>query len=224
MDEPDQKGEAGAPDEAAAAFEALRQEVHELRRFAVAAVQQRLDYTPTLSAVAASLAKIEGHPALQLTPQGHAQQLRAAQEAAQRQGEHALASATSRVSNTASELARTLDQARTADRQNWRLVQVGGGAFALGAVLWAALSGPIARTLPASWALPEKMAAATVALDRWHAGERIMQSGNPASWRDVVEAAELAKANGPALAACKAVAAKTGRPQHCSVKIDAPST
>ena len=214
----------GAPDEAAAAFEALRREFYELRRFVALTEEQRPDYAPTLGAVAASLAKIEAHPALYLTPQAHANQLRAVQEAAQRQGEQALASATSRMSNVAGDLARTLDQARTADRQNWRLVQVGGGALALGAVLWAVLSGPVARALPASWAVPEKMAAATLALDRWHAGERIMQSGSPASWRDVVDATDLAKANGPALAACKAAAAKTGRPQHCAVRIDAPPT
>lgn len=222
MAEAGEDDEEGAPDEAAAAFEALRREFYELRRFVVLSEGQRPDYAPTLGAVAASLAKIEAHPALQLTPQAHAQQLRAVQEAAQRQGEQALTSATSRVSNVAGELARTLDQARRADRQNWRLVQVGGGALALGAVLWAVLSGPVARALPASWAVPEKMAAATLALDRWHAGERIMQSGSPASWRDVVDATELAKANAPALAACKALAARTGKPQHCVVRIEAP--
>lgn len=197
MDEPEPQEEPGAPDEAAEAFEALRQEVHELRRFAVAAVQQRPDYTPTLSAVAASLAKIEGHPAFQLTQQAHAQQLRAAQEAAQRRGENALASATSRVSNVASELARTVDQARTADRQNWRLVQAGVGGLALGAALYAALSGPIARALPASWAVPERMAAATLAQDRWHAGERLMASGDLSGWQNLMRRAQAQPAAPP---------------------------
>lgn len=223
MSGPGEDLDGGAPDEAAAAFEALRHEVYELRRFVALSEQQRPDYAPTLGAVAASLAKIEAHPALQLTPQAHAQQLRATQESAQRQGEHALASAAGRVSTAAGELSWMVEQARTADRQNVRLLQVGGGSLVLGAALWAALSGPIARTLPASWAVPEQMAAATLALDRWRAGERLMQSENPTSWRDVVNAAELAKANAPTLDACKAAAAKTGKSQRCIFRIGGPA-
>lgn len=219
MDEPEPQEEPGAPDEAAEAFEALRQEVHELRRFAVAAVQQRPDYTPTLSAVAASLGKIEMHPALQLTPQGHAQQLRAVQEAAQRQGEHALASATSRVSNTASELARTMDQARTADRQNRRLLQVGGAGLILGAALWTGLSGPIARTLPASWSVPEKMAAATMHEDPATAGQHMIESVNPQEWAESLAAIRLFRANREPLAACQRKARSGGAPTRCTISV-----
>lgn len=223
MAEAGEDDDKGAPDEAVAAFEALRQEVYELRRFVALSEQQRPDYAPTLGAVAASLAKIEAHPALQLTPQGHAQQLRAGQEAAQRQGEHALTSATSRLSNVAGELAQMMDQARLADRQNWRLVQVGGGALALGAVLWAVLSGPIARTLPASWALPEKMAAATMHQDRVTAGQHMIASVDPQGWAEALTAVRLYRANRGALERCQQQAQVSGTVRACSIKIASQS-
>ena len=208
-------------DDPAAAFEALRTEVAALRA-SLGDGRPAPDYAPTLGKMAATLAKIEAHPALQLTPHAYAQQLRAMQEAAQRQGEHALTLATDKVSNAAGELARTMNQAHAADRQNWRLLQVGAGGFVLGATLWAVSAGPIARTLPASWVVPETMAAATLALDRWHAGERLMQSENLASWQEVVGAAGLAKMNEPALASCRAVAARTARPKHCNITVNPP--
>lgn len=204
--------EAEPPDEAAAAFEALRQEVYELRRFAVVAVQQRPDYTPTLGAFAASLAKIEAHPALQLTPQAHAQQLRAVQEAAQRQGEQAFVAATGRVSNTAGELARRVDQARTADRQNWRLLQVGGGGLVLGAALSVALSGPIARTMP------EKMAAAIMHEDRATAGQHMISSVNPKELAETLAAIPLFRANREALAVCKG-RTSIGAMARCTIRL-----
>ena len=223
MAEATEDDEDGAPDEAAAAFEALRKEFYELRRFVALSEERRPDYAPTLGAVAASLAKIEAHPALHLTPQAHAQQLRAVHEAAQRQGEQALASATGRVSNVAGELAQMMDQARTADRQNWRLLQVGGGGLALGAALWAALSGPIARTLPASWAVPEKMAAATMHEDRASAGQHMLASVNAQEWAETVTAVRLYRSNRGPLQTCAAMAVRSGRTERCTIRVDGPA-
>ena len=45
-----------------------------------------------------------------------------------------------------------------------------------GIVFWVSLSGPIARALPASWLVPERMAAASLRLDRYDAGLRLIQS------------------------------------------------
>ena len=223
MAEAGEDDEEGVPDEAAAAFEALRREFYELRQFVALTEERRPDYAPTLGAIAASLAKIEAHPALHLTPQAHAQQLRVVQEAAQRQGEQALNSATSRISNVAGELARTLDQARTADRQNWRLLQVGGGALALGAVLWAVLSGPIARALPASWAVPEKMAAATMHADRATAGQHMIGSVNPQEWAESLAAIRMFRANREPIAACRRKAQSSGTTTRCAINVSATS-
>ncbi len=59
----------------------------------------------------------------------------------------------------------------------------GLGGLAVGAVAWAALWGPAARALPGGLAVPERMAAATLGMDRWRAGKRMMGSANPNGWR-----------------------------------------
>ena len=211
--------EADAPDEATAAFEALRREVHELRRFAAAAVQQRPDYAPTLGAMAATLVKIEAHPALKLTPQAYAEQLRSAQEAAQRRGEQALASAAGRVEASAGALARTLDQARAVDRQNLRVLQATLAGIAFGAVLWVVLSGPLVRALPVSWHAPEKMAAAVMDEDRATAGQHMIASVNPQAWAESLAAIRLYRANREALAVCGRKAQSSGATVRCTISV-----
>ena len=82
--EEDEAPGAEPRDAAAEAFEALRAEVAQLRT-----ALERLappDYSPTLAAIAQSLAAMEAHPALRLTPQDLASQVRQASEAAQQQG------------------------------------------------------------------------------------------------------------------------------------------
>lgn len=54
-----------------------------------------------------------------------------------------------------------------------------------GALLWAILPGPIARALPDSWHLPERMAARTLGGNMWNGGERLLQAAAPARWQDV---------------------------------------
>ena len=62
------------------------------------------------------------------------------------------------------------------------IVFAAGGGLLAGAVLWALLSGPAARFLPASWRVPERMAADTLHMDMWAAGGRLMQADNPQAW------------------------------------------
>jgi hypothetical protein len=88
------------------------------------------------------------------------------------------------------------------------------GAVA-GVIVWVCLSGPIARTLPASWSVPERMAAATLRLDRWEAGARLMQNAKPQGWARLVDASELARENGEILEQCRDAASKSGRAQRC---------
>jgi hypothetical protein len=79
------------------------------------------------------------------------------------------------------------------------------------------LSGPAARALPASWSVPERMAAATLRLDRWKAGARLMQNANPQGWAQVAEGAKLERENRPALEDCGRAATRTGKAQRCMV-------
>jgi hypothetical protein len=167
--------------------------------------------------MAATLAKIEAHPALQLTPEGFAYQVRQAREAAQQQSGRDLSTAIARVDGAAAELGRLAVQQRAGGEQNrWLAIAAGTGAV-FGVVVWVSFSGPIARVLPAGWNVPERMAAATLRLDRWNAGVRLMQSASPRAWRQIVEASQLDETSRQALAACRATAAKTRKMQRCAV-------
>jgi hypothetical protein len=64
------------------------------------------------------------------------------------------------------------------------------------------------------------MAAATLRLDRWEAGARLMQTADPASWNELAAALRLERDNRAKLEDCKKAVLKTGRPQNCSVILD----
>jgi hypothetical protein len=221
-DEPqDHAGEDGA----AEAFEALRAEVAQLRA-GVEALPARFkgpDYAPTLGAMATSLAAIETHPALQIVPDAFAYQLRQARDAAQQQGQRDLASAVQRVDAAAADLRVLVDGERIGREQNrWLAITTLAGAI-VGLAAWVALSGPIARALPASWQVPEKMAAATLRMDRWDAGADLMGSADPVSWRAQAAASTLWRENAAALAQCREATAKTGKAQRCTVTVSRDS-
>jgi hypothetical protein len=95
-------------DDPAAVFEALRAEVAALRADLGGEGEGRAapDYAPTLGKMAATLAKIEAHPALQLTPEAFGYQIRQAREAAQQQGGRELSAAIQRMDGAAANLAR----------------------------------------------------------------------------------------------------------------------
>jgi hypothetical protein len=217
MDE-DQEDLAADP---AAAFEALRAEVATLgvRIEAAADRSAAPDYAPTLGKMADALAKIEAHPALQLTPEAFAYQVRQAREAVQQQRGRELANAVQRVDSAGAELERLAVRQRTGhDQVRQAAIMTAVGAVA-GVIVWVCLSGPIARALPATWAIPEKMAAATMGKDRWRAGALMMSSVDPAGWNETVFAANLARSNQKALAACRSRAQKPGAPIRCALEV-----
>ena len=193
----------------ATAFEGLRAEVAQVRR-ALEASRAPPDYTATLGALdrglkglQARLDRIEAHPGLRLTPEEHARQMVQAGDRANRELKDEFSHARTGLYHVTGELKGALGQARERERQEaWVLGALGAG-FVLGVVVWVVLSGPFARSLPASWAVPEKMAAATVASDRWSAGSQIMASAHPQDWKAVLAADALVKANQAAIEACR---------------------
>ena len=208
-------------DAAAEAFEALRAEVAQLRTALEGLPTTAPDYSPTLAAIAQSLAAMEAHPALRLTPQDLASQVRQASEAAQQQGRRELASAVQRVDAAGVELERLAERQRTGREQVRQVAIMTAVGAVAGVVVWVCVSGPIARALPAGWSVPEKMAAAALNLDRWDAGARLMQSENPQGWAQVAEGAKLERENRPALEACWRAATLTGKAQRCAVSVAA---
>jgi hypothetical protein len=206
-------------DAAAEAFEALRAEVAQLRAALEGPPTTAPDYSPTLAAIAQSLAAMEAHPALRLTPDALAYQVRQASEAAQQQGRRELANAVQRVDAAGADLERLAERQRTGREQVRQVVIMTAVGAVAGVVVWVCFSGPIARALPPGWSVPERMAAATLRLDRWEAGARLMQSANPRGWALVAEGAELERENQIALQDCRRAVSKTGKAQRCMVTL-----
>lgn len=140
-DETDADGEPSA----AEAFEALRGEVALMRLGVEALAAERRaqpDYTETLGQLAADMAsssaamgRLAERGALSLTPEDVAREIRAAQGHARREAAEVMQDAVRHLSGAARELGWWVEQARTADLQNRRLLQVGGAALLFGGVV-----------------------------------------------------------------------------------------
>jgi hypothetical protein len=182
-------------DAAVEAFEALRAEVAQLRTALEGLPTTAPDYTPTLAAIAQSLAAMEAHPALRLTPQDLASQVRQASEAAQQQGRRELANAVQRVDAAGADLERLAARQRTGREQVRQVAIMTAVGAVAGVIVWVCFSGPIARALPAGWSVPERMAAATLRLDRWEAGAHLMQNSNRQGWAKLIEASRSVRRN-----------------------------
>lgn len=219
-------------DEAAEAFDRLSGKVERVIQVletleAVPQEARAVDYTPTLGALDRSVrALAEGvgvmhkHPAMQLSPEAWVSRMEQAASSSRRAVEQDFRRAETTLAQAAHQLEEIRRQARTAEVQNRRLLEVGAGSLIAGVVLWAALAGPIVRKLPASWAAPEKMAAAVMAEDRASAGQHLIASVSPQGWAETVKAIKLYRANRNGLAACGLAAARAKKAQRCSVKVE----
>jgi hypothetical protein len=213
----------GLGDDPAAAFEALRAEVAAIRASLDRGADGPTapDYAPTLGEMAAALAKIEAHPALQLTPEAFAYQVRQASETARQEGGRQLEHAVQRLSGAAAELERVAVSQRTGREQVRQVAIMTAVGAVAGVIVWVCFSGPIARTLPAGWHVPERMAAATLRMDRWGAGAQLMRTADPALWGDLAAASRLEHDNHAKLEVCRKAVLRTSRPQPCSIILDA---
>jgi hypothetical protein len=210
----------GEPQDAAAeAFEALRAEVAQLRAVLEDLPTTAPDYAPTLAAIAQSLAAMEAHPALRMTPDALASQVRQASEAAQQQGRRELANAVQRMDAAGADLERLAERQRTGQEQVRQVAIMTAVGAVAGVIVWVCFSGPIARALPARWSVPERMAVATLHMDRWVAGSQLMRTADPAAWNGLAAASTLSRTNMEALEACRKAAARTGKAQRCVVTV-----
>lgn len=216
-------GDQQEPQDAAEAFEQLRREVAELgvqiERLPTRMRGKAPDYSETLAAIVYGLKKMESHPAMQLTPERFNSQAKEAAEALRRVIEPDLRHAVAAVDHASRDVARFAGELRSREAQRNAVVYAGAGGLVIGMVAWAILAGPFVRLLPQSWQVPEKMAAATLHLDRWAAGSRLMQSADPASWKTVVAGAQLWRDNRPTLETCLKTAEKMQRAETCKVVV-----
>lgn len=178
------------------------------------------DYSSTLGEMAKRLAAIEDKPAMTITPEDMASQIAAAAAEARREDRTALAEAQRQHDEAAYGLERLLGTARAIGDQRRHLLWAVGGGLLAGMLFWSIMPGVILRALPASWHMPESMAAHIIGEPSlWQSGSRMMQAGNPDGWQAIVTAAEMQQANRKTIDACEQAAAKAKRPVRCTIKV-----
>lgn len=176
-------------DPASEAFERLRREVALLRRavegLAGEGREPPVDYSPTLAGlrkavkeVGAGVEALGERPALVLT----IEQLVASQH---RMVSGLVAQPIAELARDRAAFAQAVEAIRAAQRaelqrdQLWRrALALAAASAASGALVWGLALGPVARALPASWRVPERLAAATLDLPMAEAGRRLLEAGD----------------------------------------------
>lgn len=221
----------GSPDPAAAAFEALREEVALVRCAVAGLAAERTaieipDYSETLgqimraSAVTAnSLKALAEMPALRLTAQGWARELAAAGEQARRADHRELADAKETFEQAVHDVAASLRSTKSAETQReWLLWAAAGGVIA-GILFLATGIAPLLRIVPESWNWPERVAANIVGMDQEAASARLIETAAPDRWQEIVLGYRVVNANRDAISRCETAAAKKRGPMRCTVRI-----
>jgi hypothetical protein len=173
-----------SPDDVARAFEALRGEVS-LARHAVegltAARERTPDYSLTLGQLAealkqaaGSIERIERSPGVKLSPSALAEEIAKAAAGARAEDRATLSDTRDALLRSIGRIDGIVERGQAASGQSRRLVWMGAGGAIGGMLLMAIAPGAIARSLPASWHVPEWMAARTMGLDQKRAGERLI--------------------------------------------------
>jgi Family of unknown function (DUF6118) len=175
-------------DDIARAFAALRGEVS-LTRAALeglTAARERIpDYSVTLSQIAKELAdaasgieRLEQSPAARLSPASLTTAIVKASVDARAEDRALLSDARDVLSCSIGRIDGIVQRGQAADRQWQRIWQAAAGGAIGGMLLMAVLPGAIARNLPASWHVPEWMAARTMGLGQKQAGERMVETAS----------------------------------------------
>ncbi len=218
------------------AFEAMRGELALLRRAVEGLAAERgaidmPDYTETLGrmqkgvdATADRIAVINDviarSPALAMTPEQMAQRIAAAGNVARREDQAAITKAGEDKARVMAELRTIAGSAWTRAEQKNRQLWFGLGGAAIGIFAWAIVPGLFAREIaPAGWLWPERMAARTLDLPRWEAGQRMMQSASPTAFRAIVGADRIVTANREAIEGCSKAAARKSETVRCTIKV-----
>ena len=219
-------------DEAARAFEDLRAEVSLLRRAVEQLAVERAepsdtpDYAETLGIMAQNISvaaqRIEAvvnSPALVLTPHEIGRQIIEVGTAGRSEDRRAIAAARQVIEEVATKLGRQLDSHVMAEDQCRQRRRDSLIALLVGALLWAILAGPIVRSLPTSWLLPERMAARTLRMPMWEGGQHLMRAASPSAFAEIVAGNRLVAGDRETLEACRKRAVRAGKTVHCAIEV-----
>ncbi|WP_375246334.1 DUF6118 family protein [Qipengyuania pacifica] len=186
------------------------------------------DYTATLGQMADQLAQVSktlsiigSKPAIELTPEDIAVQIKRASLDMLRDASDLFRHGRKDLDLATGRLAAIVGRVRTEDeqkRQTWRLASMG---LAAGILLWSILPGTIARAMPESWQWPEWMARKAVGEPTIvEAGIRLIRSQNPEAWENLAAAQRILNANREALDRCKERTKNLDRSVNCTIVIE----
>ncbi|NCU10733.1 MAG: hypothetical protein GXC70_00995 [Sphingomonadaceae bacterium] len=220
------------PDLAAEAFGRLEGQIALVRRAVEHLAAERSDvvipdYSATLSQLSGQLkdmvqriGTMARQPALTLTPANIAEQIERAAESTRRQDREQLHSARQELRYSTQSLFGIAEQARTRTAQQRALYKIGGICLLAGILLCTILPGTVARSMPANWRWPERLATRTLGQPSIvEAGIHLIRSEDPAEWDAIAEAAKFERDNRDALNRCKQAANKSKAAVSCLMRI-----
>ena len=219
-------------DPAAEAFIRLEGEMAMVRHTVQNMARERADiiipdYTATLGQMADQLAKVSktlstigSKPAIELTPEDIAVQIKRSSLDMLRDSSDLFRHGRKDLDLATGRLTAIVGRVRTEDvqkRQTWRFAGMG---LAAGILLWSILPGTIARAMPESWHWPERMARKAVGEPTIvEAGIRLIRSQNPEAWEELAAVQSILSANREALDRCRERARKAERAVRCSIDV-----
>ena len=185
------------------------------------------DYTATLGQMADQLAQVSktlntigNKPAIELTPEDIAVQIKRASNDMLRDSSDLFRQGRKDLDLATGRLAAIVGRVRTEGeqkRQTWRFAGIG---LAAGMLLWSILPGTIARAMPESWHWPERMARKAVGEPTIvEAGMRLIRTQNPEGFEELMAAHSILSANREALDRCKERAREKERSVSCSIEL-----
>lgn len=188
------------------------------------------DYSPTLAKHGGHLATMAGQmkrladaPAMQLTPESMAEWMLASSEAAREPDKATIKQARELHRESQADLMRAIGTIRTNQEQRRHMLYTGIGAVLAVSLLWLIYPGWAASIGLQSWNWPERVARRVLGEPTlWDAGIRLMRADNPEAWQAIVNAADMARENRDALAACQKAASKAKEPVRCTIRVGAP--
>ncbi|MBE1525975.1 hypothetical protein GGC65_000431 [Sphingopyxis sp. OAS728] len=222
-------------DLAVAAFTRLEGEIALMRRAVENLATEKADidipdYSDTLGEMAESLAAVSdtldtiaAKPAMAMTPEGMAQRMDQAARSARQSDREQIAAAETRYNHAMRDLTKVVASAWSASYQREYLRWAACGGVLAGCLFWAIVPGILARQLPESWHMPEKIAMRVLREPSvWEAGVRLLRVGSPEAWRALSNAAEMRHQNKKAIADCERAAKQSKKAVRCYIKIEPP--
>lgn len=230
---PDSESEAVTEtDPATEAFARLEGEMAMVRHTVQNMARERADivipdYTATLGQMADQLTQVSktlntigSKPAIELTPEDIAAQIKRASHDIQRDSSDLFRRGRKDFDSATGQLSVMVGRVRTAAEQKHQTWRFAGMGLVAGILLWSITPGTIARAMPESWHWPERMARKAVGEPTiLEAGIRLIRSQNPDAWEQLAATQSILSANREALGRCKERARKEERPVSCTISI-----